>query len=937
MLVENQSNINSVIGSANYDVGHVFGTNSGGIAGFGVTCINNSKARGVTGSSAPIGDPFDVDYVAHEIGHQFGGSHSFNNSCGGNRSDAQAVEPGSGSTIMAYAGICNPNVQSNSDDHFHGINMRQIGIRISNDNCPVLTPLDNTMPAIGDLPAEIFIPVSTPFALTANALDLEGDALTWCWEQMDNEISTQPPVASASTGPSFRSFSPADMPTRYFPRLQTIAFNQPTTWEQLPSVTRQMTFRVSVRDNSPAGGCTQWADVEVNTNAIAGPFVVLYPSTSGITWQAFSFQTVTWDVANTTAAPINAELVDIYLSTNSGSSFPTLLAQGVPNTGSFTVQVPNIGTTQARVMVINSEGTFFDMSNSNFTITQITDGFAFQSDNLSDEACQSEDMVFNFEAMGIGSFAESIDLSISSQPPGATVTLSAESALPGEVIQVTVSNTENTPGGTYNLTITGNGTSFSNELTFVVGVINTTPIAAQPASPANGAGGINTNPTLSWVDSASLTETYTVQVATDAGFGNIIFEDTDLSTNEASLNGLINETTYYWRVFNISDCGSSASSEVYSFTTFQCIANAAASVPATIPGDVEASATSIITIAEDGTVGAVKVSNVQGEHANIADLIFTLTSPEGTSVTLASGSCGLGVTLFGNETIEVNNPAAVAGTYIASVPAGFGPGISSLGLSGIAVLADDGSADATFCDPAINAAALNGNIALVFRGSCNFATKVQNAQDAGAIAVIVINNQSPGVIPMGGTASGINIPAVMISNVDGTNLLNAQADNATNFNFSFDDAATSGNFVCPATGGITYQPDQALSAFVGEAAEGEWILEVLNLSGQAQGVLNNWTLELCYADGLTNTESAAETMANLYPNPTSGMLHIALSTGMKVERILVFDLTGRVVKLKNVVEGANIDLDMWELANGLYMVQLQGGGSTTSYRVVKGE
>tara|TARA_R110000737_G_scaffold127298_2_gene159901 strand:- start:15039 stop:17801 length:2763 start_codon:yes stop_codon:yes gene_type:complete len=370
MLGENQSNITSTIGSANYDIGHVFGTNSGGIAGLGVVCNSSQKARGVTGSGSPIGDPFDIDYVAHEMGHQFKANHTQNNSC--NRNGATAVEPGSASTIMGYAGICSPNVQSNSDDHFHGISMGEISafILTSGGTCAAVTALSNNAPVITSTNGGVYVPANTPFALTAVASDPDSDPLTYNWEQTDNAVSTQPPVASSSNGPNFRSNSSLTSPTRYFPSLASINSNGPFTWEVIPSVSRTMTFRVTVRDNSPgAGGCAEYMNTTISTIASAGPFLVTYPNTTGITWATSSIQTVTWSVANTTAAPINAANVSIYLSTDGGLTFPTLLLANTPNDGSQSVTVPGTVTTTAKIMVISANGTFFDISDNNFTIS----------------------------------------------------------------------------------------------------------------------------------------------------------------------------------------------------------------------------------------------------------------------------------------------------------------------------------------------------------------------------------------------------------------------------------------------------------------------------------------------------------------------------------------------------------------------------------------
>jgi hypothetical protein len=369
MINQNQTNVDAVIGSSNYDIGHVFGTNSGGLAGLGVVCTGGQKARGVTGSGAPIGDPFDIDYVAHEMGHQFGGNHTQNNNC--NSVAAARREPGSASTIMGYAGICAPNVQNNSDDYFHGYNLQEISNEILSNGhqCEVITALNNTPPVINSTSGNIVVPISTPFILTANATDVDGDVLSYLWEQMDNEATTQPPVATATGGPNFRSFDPTLDSNRYFPNLSSLASNGPFTWEVLPSVARVMDFRLTVKDNHAVGTCNDYIDLTVTTNASAGPFVVTYPSATGITWVGGSTQTVTWSIANTNVAPINCTDVRILLSVDGGQTYPYVLASTTANDGTESISCPNVSTNTARVMVMSGAQTFFDISNNNFTIT----------------------------------------------------------------------------------------------------------------------------------------------------------------------------------------------------------------------------------------------------------------------------------------------------------------------------------------------------------------------------------------------------------------------------------------------------------------------------------------------------------------------------------------------------------------------------------------
>lgn len=376
MLGQNQTNLDTVIGSANYDVGHVFSTGGGGVAFLGVICSATSKARGVTGLPSPIGDPFYIDYVAHEMGHQYGGNHSFNGNegacSGGNRNASTAYEPGSGSTIQAYAGICgSQDLQPNSDDYFHTISFQEIYNHTTiggGSTCDVVTATGNEAPVV-TVPAGGFtIPMMTPFELTGSATDPDSDPLTYDWEQFNLGPAGHPNSPSGNA-PIFRSFDPVTTPTRIFPKMSDIVNNTQTIGEIMAGYGRSMVFRFTVRDNhvSPSAGGVAYDSVSFTVSGEAGPFLVTSPNTA-INWPIGTLQSVTWNVANTAAAPVSCSSVDIHLSTDGGYTYPTTLATGVANDGSHQVVVPNNPSATARVRVHCANNVFFDISNANFTI-----------------------------------------------------------------------------------------------------------------------------------------------------------------------------------------------------------------------------------------------------------------------------------------------------------------------------------------------------------------------------------------------------------------------------------------------------------------------------------------------------------------------------------------------------------------------------------------
>ena len=368
-----QSTLTSVIGEANYDIGHLFGaTGGGGNAGcIGCVCVNGQKGSGITSPAdgIPSGDNFDIDYVAHEMGHQFGANHTFTHS---NEGTIAQVEPGSGSTIMGYAGITSLDVQPHSDPYFHAVSIQQVTNYIKTTTCQTNIATGNSVPT-ASAGLDYTIPKSTPFMLTGAGTDANGDTLTYDWEQMDSQTTSAAPSATKTTGVDFRSYNPTTSPTRYFPNMTSVLANSATTAgtelvvEALPSVARTLNFRLTVRDNHAGGPANNSDDMIVTVNATAGPFAVTAPNTA-VSYVGGSTQTITWSVAGTTANGVNCANVDILLSTDGGNTWSTLLA-ATANDGTEAVIIPNTPGTTNRIMVKGTNHIFFDVSNTNFTIT----------------------------------------------------------------------------------------------------------------------------------------------------------------------------------------------------------------------------------------------------------------------------------------------------------------------------------------------------------------------------------------------------------------------------------------------------------------------------------------------------------------------------------------------------------------------------------------
>ncbi|RZK24775.1 MAG: T9SS type A sorting domain-containing protein, partial [Flavobacterium sp.] len=719
--------IDAAIGLANYDIGHNFNTSGGGNAGcIGCVCSSTTsassqqhKGRGYTGRSNPTGDSFDIDYVAHEMGHQFGGYHtqSSNNCISGDGSTE--VEPGSGSTIMGYAGICPPNIKSSSDDYFHYVTIRDITNNVKtgfSSGCAQITTFSNTAPT-ADAGRDYVIPSLTPFMLTGTGTDADGDILTYTWEQNDpesyNQANTSAPNQNKTTGPLFRSERGTTDPVRYFPKKATVlAGNTSTQWEVLPAVSRVMNFALTVRDNVAGGAQTATDEMKVTVSSTGGAFSITSQNTV-VTYAAGTNQEVTWNVAMTNQSPVNTPFVDIYLSTNNGTTFPILLASKVPNDGSETITIPNIPGSSNRIMVKGHDNIFYDINNKSFVITAASNTFALAFSGIENEqnksVCKSGSLSYTIPYTTYGNYNAVTTFTAENLPVGITATFSPATATASTNVEMILTTTSAAIAQINTIVVKAiSGADIRTVNTYAIILDNNfSPINL--ISPATSAQASPDMVNFSW-SASNGANAYEVQIALDPDFNNIV-EQVTVATNEYSSTALTNLKTYFWRVLPKNEGCSGTYSASSTFSTLFCDFVTSTNVPVTIPLTISTVTSTLTVDAIDGvTISDVNVQ-LNMTHSYISDVTARLTSPSGTQIILFANKCGNRSNVnavfddAGNTLVCATNPA-ITGVIIPAQALSAFNGQSSAGVWTLTV-SDNANGDGgqitswglNFCSP----------------------------------------------------------------------------------------------------------------------------------------------------------------------------------------------------------------------------------------------
>ncbi len=645
-----------------YDLGHVFTsacTDVGGVVG-GQACTSG-KDEGVTCHFTNNITRIILEIFTHEIAHQFAVDHSWSN-CPGNQGQVatgSAFEPGSGSTIMSYAGVCNSgqNVAGTNDDYYHGHSLEQF-IFFSREGqgsgCASVLPTDNTEPELTlDYTDDFYIPISTPFELKATATDEDGDNITYCWEQIDLGPMSALGTPSGDT-PLFRSYPPNGTSNRVFPRLPVLVNNASENTEVLPTYGRALTFRCSVRDNNPEIGATVWEDVAFRSDASAGPFVVMSPSNGSEEWKVGEYREVTWDVANTNNDIVDCRLVNIRLSTDGGFTYPHMLLERTPNNGSAFVTVPDLLGSEMRIRVEAADNIFFDISNNDFRIEPAEEAtYTMSYDPAFQLVCLPGTAEITFNTGTVLGYDGTLNLSLSSElPENVTASFSDEEIAPGESTSLIVDFSNFTDyDGPLQIQVATAAPGLETVIRDIYfDIVDNDFSGIELLTPLAGEAGIGLETDFSWT-SVPNALMYDWELSDDPGFEDILASSYGMTGTALSPEiQLAANTLFYWRVRGVNECGNAPWQQTRVFHTVNVLCSPISSedTPLTIPGvgplpTIE----SEVFVPFSGVISDVNVPSINVRYQPIQNFYVSLVSPEQTEVRLYDQTC------FGTDQVRI--------------------------------------------------------------------------------------------------------------------------------------------------------------------------------------------------------------------------------------------------------------------------------------------